>query len=309
MASTRSPTLSSSMLRARSAWLTMPIRSCPSITGRRRTLCSAIVCSASSTESSAPIVTGLPSPSSPARVDAGSLPCASTFTTMSRSLSMPLSRLSSPQIGIAPTLSSASRLAASRIVSFSPMHSAPPVMTSRAVLPMWVLPWVACAARYPLAPGSFAPPGVILTAVRASAAGPGGSRDPVTEVRVQPPPRHIEPAPRMTIVDLLAAARRRLRRVAPQAVAGELAAGAVLVDIRSQCQRERDGVIPGAVFHPRNVLEWRVDPASGHSDPSLSGDLRRRIILVCDEGYQSSLAAGTLQDLGFVNATDLDGGF
>jgi rhodanese-related sulfurtransferase len=113
----------------------------------------------------------------------------------------------------------------------------------------------------------------------------------------------------MTIVDLLAAARRRLRRVAPQAVAGELAAGAVLVDIRSQCQRERDGVIPGAVFHPRNVLEWRVDPASGHSDPSLSGDLRRRIILVCDEGYQSSLAAGTLQDLGFVNATDLDGGF
>jgi rhodanese-related sulfurtransferase len=114
---------------------------------------------------------------------------------------------------------------------------------------------------------------------------------------------------RTTIHHLLAAARARLRRVTPEDAAAELAGGAVLVDIRSEEQRARDGAIPGAIAHPRNVLEWRVDPASGHSDPALSGDLERRIVLVCNEGYQSSLAAATLQDLGFANATDLVGGF
>ncbi len=83
----------------------------------------------------------------------------------------------------------------------------------------------------------------------------------------------------------------------------------MIVDIRSEVQRAHDGAIPGAVWHPRNVLEWRMDPASGHSDPELSADLERTVILVCNEGYQSSLAAATLQDLGFVNATDLIGGF
>ena len=81
------------------------------------------------------------------------------------------------------------------------------------------------------------------------------------------------------------------------------------MDIRSEGQRWRDGEIPGAVRHPRNVLEWRVDPASGHSDHALSADLNRRLILVCDEGYQSSLAAATLKELGFAKATDLIGGF
>jgi hypothetical protein len=57
------------------------------------------------------------------------------------------------------------------------------------------------------------------------------------------------------------------------------------------------------------VLEWRLDPASGHDDPALSADLARRIVLVCDEGYQSSLTAAALQDLGFARATDLIGGF
>lgn len=88
-----------------------------------------------------------------------------------------------------------------------------------------------------------------------------------------------------------------------------MAGGAVTIDIRSERQRERDGVIPGAHFLLRNALEWRLDPASGHSDPSLGDDLDRHVILVCDEGYQSSLAAATLQDLGFRRATDLAGGF
>jgi rhodanese-related sulfurtransferase len=117
------------------------------------------------------------------------------------------------------------------------------------------------------------------------------------------------PRSRTTIDDLLAAARARLERVGPAQALEAQRAGAVLVDIRSDTQRERDGVIPGALFHPRNVLEWRADPDSGHCDPALAGDLDRRVVVVCNEGYQSSLAAATLQDLGFARATDLDGGF
>jgi rhodanese-related sulfurtransferase len=114
---------------------------------------------------------------------------------------------------------------------------------------------------------------------------------------------------RTTIDDLLEAARARLDRVTVDDVEAALAAGALLVDVRSDAQRAADGVIPDAVFHPRNVLEWRCDPTSGHDDPRLSSDLDRRLIVVCNEGYQSSLAAATLQDLGFTRATDLTGGF
>jgi rhodanese-related sulfurtransferase len=113
---------------------------------------------------------------------------------------------------------------------------------------------------------------------------------------------------RTTIDELLAAARDRIDRVEPAAAAAELREGALLVDIRSEPQRERDGAVPGAIHHPRNVLEWRMDPASGHSDPAVGG-LDRRVIVMCDEGYQSSLAAATLCDLGFAHAADLVGGF
>jgi rhodanese-related sulfurtransferase len=113
----------------------------------------------------------------------------------------------------------------------------------------------------------------------------------------------------MTVNDLLEAARARLRRVQPEEALEAARRGALLVDIRSERDREQDGVIPGALFHPRNVLEWRADPASGHGDPELCGDLDRHVILVCREGYQSSLAAAVLQDLGFARATDLIGGF
>ncbi len=119
----------------------------------------------------------------------------------------------------------------------------------------------------------------------------------------------MSPPPRTTINDLLEAARRRLDRFEAVEALEAQGQGAAIVDIRTTEQRERDGTIPGAAHHPRNVLEWRLDPASGHSDPELDRDLRRSIIVCCDEGYQSSLAAVTLQDLGFVNATDLAGGF
>jgi rhodanese-related sulfurtransferase len=114
---------------------------------------------------------------------------------------------------------------------------------------------------------------------------------------------------RTTIEDLLVAARARLDRVGPEEAHEAVAAGATLIDIRSEEQRRRDGLVPQAYFIPRNVLEWRLDPGSGHADPWVAGQFERRVILMCDEGYQSSLAAATLQDLGYARATDLDGGF
>ena len=118
-----------------------------------------------------------------------------------------------------------------------------------------------------------------------------------------------DPIPRTTIDQLLARARQRLDRVSVRDVLDAVRDGALIVDIRSEVQRASGGLIPGAIFHPRNVLEWRCDPSSGHDDPRLSGDLGRRVVLVCQQGYQSSLAAVTLQELGFARATDLAGGF
>jgi rhodanese-related sulfurtransferase len=114
---------------------------------------------------------------------------------------------------------------------------------------------------------------------------------------------------RVSVDDLLAAARARLERVGPdearEAVERD---GALLIDIRADSQRAADGVVPQAHFVPRNVLEWRLDPGSDHRDPELA-DPEARVIVMCDEGYQSSLAAATLQELGIARATDLDGGF
>ena len=107
---------------------------------------------------------------------------------------------------------------------------------------------------------------------------------------------------------LLSEARGGLERLGPRAAAAAISTGALMVDIRSELQRERDGLVPGAVFVARNVLEWRCDPACPSCDERLA-DLDRQLILMCDEGYQSSLAAATLQRLGFQWATDLTGGF
>jgi rhodanese-related sulfurtransferase len=115
--------------------------------------------------------------------------------------------------------------------------------------------------------------------------------------------------PRVSGVDdLLAAARRGLRRIEPAEALAAIGDGAVLVDIRSDLQRAHDGLMPGAVFIARNVLEWRCDPASPWRDPRVA-DPALRQMLICDEGYQSSLAAATLQQLGLPRATDVIGGF
>ena len=106
---------------------------------------------------------------------------------------------------------------------------------------------------------------------------------------------------------LLAEARGSLRRVTPVAAQREHKDGAVLVDIRSESQMAEDGVIPGAHVIGRNVLEWRLDPESPHRLVDLARP-GARVILVCDAGFQSSLAAATLRRFG-LDATDVEGGF
>jgi rhodanese-related sulfurtransferase len=106
----------------------------------------------------------------------------------------------------------------------------------------------------------------------------------------------------------LAAARARLVRVGPAEAARLMAEGGLLVDTRPVEQRRRDGEVPGALVIDRNVLEWRLDPASAHRVPNVAG-YDQPIVVMCDEGYSSSLAAASLQDLGLAGATDLEGGF
>jgi rhodanese-related sulfurtransferase len=107
---------------------------------------------------------------------------------------------------------------------------------------------------------------------------------------------------------LLAQARAVLDRVEPGRLDGELAVGAVLIDIRPVEQRQRDGELTGAIIIDRNVLEWRLDPTSPDRLP-VASNAHIRYILVCNQGYSSSLAAATLRDLGLSRATDLVGGF
>jgi rhodanese-related sulfurtransferase len=114
--------------------------------------------------------------------------------------------------------------------------------------------------------------------------------------------------PAVSIDDLLARAREGLDRVGPTEAASAVEDGAVLIDIRSETQRAEDGVVPEAVYIPRNVLEWRCDPDGEYRDPRVSVT-DRPVIVMCDAGYASSLAAATLKELGIEQATDLDGGF
>lgn len=111
-----------------------------------------------------------------------------------------------------------------------------------------------------------------------------------------------------TIEEMLAAARERIDRLTPAELLAEVDAGALVVDTRCAEARKAKGVIPGSVHVPLSVLFWRLDPTSGHDDKTISGR-DRRVVLVCADGYSSSLAAATLRDLGFARAADLAGGF
>jgi rhodanese-related sulfurtransferase len=116
-----------------------------------------------------------------------------------------------------------------------------------------------------------------------------------------------EPEATLGIEELLESARSRLQRLDPAQAFAAQQQGAVLVDIRSEANRVIEGEIPGAEVIERAVLEWRLDPASPDRVDWTSYDVT--IVLVCDEGYSSSLAAATLQDLGLTRATDLIGGY
>jgi rhodanese-related sulfurtransferase len=110
-----------------------------------------------------------------------------------------------------------------------------------------------------------------------------------------------------SVDDFLVAARDGLCRLSPADAALAMRNGALLIDIRPTALRQRDGEIPGAIVIERNVLEWRLAPTSADRIPQV--DASKTVVIVCDEGYASSLAAATLQQLGLPRATDLVGGF
>ena len=114
---------------------------------------------------------------------------------------------------------------------------------------------------------------------------------------------------RRTALDrLLIRARSRLARLRPRQAAMAVDGGALIVDIRPEYQRRADGEIPGAIVIERNHLEWRLHPQSAGRIPEAT-DARVRWVVICDEGYASSLAAATLRDIGLTAATDVVGGF
>ncbi|KKK05555.1 rhodanese-like domain-containing protein [Micromonospora sp. HK10] len=106
---------------------------------------------------------------------------------------------------------------------------------------------------------------------------------------------------------LLEQARAGLRRLTPHQTVEAVRNGALLVDTRSETQRHEQGELPGAIVIDRTVLEWRLDPASDWRIPEATG-YDREIVLVCRQGYSSSLAAASLQTLGLRRATDMIGG-
>jgi rhodanese-related sulfurtransferase len=112
----------------------------------------------------------------------------------------------------------------------------------------------------------------------------------------------------VSIDELLDLVRAGYERIGPQQAAAEAAGGALLVDIRYAALREQDGLIPGALIVERNELEWRLDPRGSHRAPQADSHTLR-VVVICNEGYASSLAVASLRQLGLHRATDLTGGF
>ena len=116
------------------------------------------------------------------------------------------------------------------------------------------------------------------------------------------------PQTRRTLDELLETARTRILRFEPSAAHAARDRGALIVDIRSDVDRERHGIVPGSLHIPRTVLEWRLDPESSWRNPHVGG-LDQQIVLMCDHGCSSIFAAATLVELGFARAGDVVGGF
>jgi rhodanese-related sulfurtransferase len=113
---------------------------------------------------------------------------------------------------------------------------------------------------------------------------------------------------RTTIDELLTEARGRIRRLTPDQAHQAQTGGAIIVDTRDSTDRLAEGSIPGAIVVTRNTLEWRVDPTAELPDPVLS-DYERELIIVCNDGYASSLAADSLRRIGHPAVADVIGGF
>jgi rhodanese-related sulfurtransferase len=113
---------------------------------------------------------------------------------------------------------------------------------------------------------------------------------------------------RGTLDAMVASARGRIRRLDPADAYEAAVRGAVIIDVRCSGDRERDGVIPGSLHIPRTVLEWRLAPDSAWRSSHAPG-VDHEVLVVCDHGYSSSLAAAVLVDLGFARAGDIVGGF
>lgn len=108
--------------------------------------------------------------------------------------------------------------------------------------------------------------------------------------------------------ELVAAARSHIARVEPAELADFVGGDGLVVDIRPAAQRAEEGAFPGALVIERNVLEWRLDPAGAHRIPEVSG-VDQPIVVICSEGYASSLAAASLAELGLRRVADLTGGY
>jgi len=111
-----------------------------------------------------------------------------------------------------------------------------------------------------------------------------------------------------TLAELVRRASESIERLTPVEANAAMSDGALLVDIRSDSTRSRDGVVPGSVHIPRTVLEWRVAPDSEWRNPCVGGP-DQWLVVICDHGCSSTLAAATLVELGFVRAADVVGGF
>jgi rhodanese-related sulfurtransferase len=112
----------------------------------------------------------------------------------------------------------------------------------------------------------------------------------------------------VTLAQFFDDARARIERLEPADAHAVAAGGGLIVDIRSELARERDGIVPGSLHIPRTVLEWRFEPAGRWRNPHL-GDVERRVIVLCDQGYSSVFAAAMLVQLGYARAGDVVGGF
>jgi rhodanese-related sulfurtransferase len=113
---------------------------------------------------------------------------------------------------------------------------------------------------------------------------------------------------RTRVEELLDDARASIERLEPEAALAAARRGALILDIRSDADRERDGIVPGSLHIPRTVLEWRLDLDSPWRNPHVGG-LEQQVVLLCDHGYASGFAAATLVQLGFARVGDVIGGF